>query len=89
MFIWKDVQELRNELVRKDELLQRHYEKIAVWQNLLSDLKSYNKSPAHGPAPPGMITGQVPPGQPTPQPPPQPGIINQVLSKIHSILIWN
>lgn len=72
------MQELRNELVRKDELLQRHYEKIAVWQNLLSDLKSYNKSPAHGPAPPGMVTGQVPTGQPTPQPPPQAGIINQV-----------
>lgn len=44
--IKEDVNDLRIELVRKEELIKRHYEKIAVWQNLLADLHSYAKSPA-------------------------------------------
>lgn len=46
MNVKEDINELRQELVRKDELLKRHYEKITVWQNLLGDLHSYAKSPA-------------------------------------------
>lgn len=48
LVVKEDIAELRMELVRKDELLKRHYDKIAVWQNLLSDLQGYAKSPAQG-----------------------------------------
>lgn len=46
MVVKEDINELRLELARKDELLKRHYDKIAVWQNLLADLQVYAKSPA-------------------------------------------
>lgn len=48
MVVKEDINELRLELARKEELLKRHYEKIAVWQNLLADLQGYAKSPAQG-----------------------------------------
>lgn len=48
MVVKEDINELRLELARKDELLKRHYDKIAVWQNLLADLQVYAKSPAQG-----------------------------------------
>lgn len=50
LVVKEDIAELRMELVRKEELLKRHYDKIAVWQNLLSDLQGYAKSPAQGTA---------------------------------------
>lgn len=46
MNVKEDITELRVELARKEELIRRHYDKIAVWQNLLADLHSYAKSPA-------------------------------------------
>lgn len=48
LVVKEDIAELRMELVRKEELLKRHYDKIAIWQNLLSDLQGYAKSPAQG-----------------------------------------
>ncbi|RZB41605.1 mediator of RNA polymerase II transcription subunit 28, partial [Asbolus verrucosus] len=48
MVVKEDINEFRLELARKDELLKRHYDKIAVWQNLLADLQGYAKSPAQG-----------------------------------------
>lgn len=59
MNVKEDISELRLELARKEELLKRHYEKIAVWQNLLADLQSYSKSPAQGSSTPG--NSSVPP----------------------------
>lgn len=53
MNVKEDISELRLELARKEELLKRHYDKIAVWQNLLADLQGYAKSPAQGSATPG------------------------------------
>lgn len=53
MNVKEDISELRLELARKEELLKRHYEKIAVWQNLLADLQSYSKSPAQCSSTPG------------------------------------
>lgn len=51
--IKEDIIDLKTELTRKDELIKRHYEKIAVWQNLLADLQGWSKSPAQGSAPNG------------------------------------
>ena len=51
----EDINDLRMELTRKEELIKRHYDKIAVWQNLLADLQGWAKSPAQGPAPNGKI----------------------------------
>lgn len=53
--------------MRKDELIKRHYEKIAMWQNLLADIQSqgWAKSPAQGQMPPSaMSNGQGVPPQP-------------------------
>lgn len=55
MIIKEDINELRNELSRKEELLKKHYEKISVWQNLLADLQVYAKSPAQSSGTPGII----------------------------------
>lgn len=51
----EDINDLRLELARKEDLLKKHYEKINVWQNLLADLQVYAKSPAQGSTTPGMI----------------------------------
>lgn len=71
MNVKEDISELRLELARKEELLKRHYEKIAVWQNLLADLQSYSKSPAQStptsssvpPSPIANIPGNQTPNQ--------------------------
>ncbi|XP_072393246.1 mediator of RNA polymerase II transcription subunit 28 [Diabrotica undecimpunctata] len=59
MNVKEDISELRLELARKEELLKRHYEKIAVWQNLLADIQSYSKSPAQSSGTPGASS--IPP----------------------------
>ncbi|KAI4491969.1 hypothetical protein M0804_003361 [Polistes exclamans] len=51
LVVKEDISDLRLELARKEDLIKRHYDKIAVWQNLLSDLQGWAKSPAQGPAP--------------------------------------
>ncbi|ODN01655.1 Mediator of RNA polymerase II transcription subunit 28 [Orchesella cincta] len=40
LIIKDDASELRFEMVRKDELLKKNYEKINVWQSILADLQS-------------------------------------------------
>lgn len=35
-----DSNELRLEMMRKDELLKKNYEKISHWQNILSDVQA-------------------------------------------------
>ncbi|XP_066259316.1 mediator of RNA polymerase II transcription subunit 28 [Euwallacea similis] len=66
MNVKEDINELKLELGRKEELIKRHYDKIVVWQNLLADLHSYAKSPAQaggGTTPSGAGTsgGSIPP----------------------------
>lgn len=39
LLVKEDNDGLKSELARKDELLKKHYDKIAVWQNLLADLQ--------------------------------------------------
>lgn len=53
LVVKEDINDLRIELARKEDLIKRHYEKIAVWQSLLADLQGWAKSPAQGPAPTG------------------------------------
>ncbi|XP_011140830.1 mediator of RNA polymerase II transcription subunit 28 isoform X2 [Harpegnathos saltator] len=58
LVVKEDINDLKLELGRKDELIKRHYDKIAVWQSLLADLQGWAKSPAQGPpAPNGLSTG--------------------------------
>ncbi|KAF7407920.1 hypothetical protein HZH66_002457 [Vespula vulgaris] len=57
LVVKEDISDLRLELARKEDLIKRHYDKIAVWQNLLSDLQGWAKSPAQGPAPNGLPNG--------------------------------
>ncbi|CAD6215771.1 GSCOCG00000583001-RA-CDS [Cotesia congregata] len=53
LLVKEDISELRQELARKDELIKRHYDKIATWQHLLADLQGWDKSLAQGSAPNG------------------------------------
>ncbi|XP_063221321.1 mediator of RNA polymerase II transcription subunit 28 [Bacillus rossius redtenbacheri] len=64
LIVKEDTHELRLELMRKEELIKRHYEKIAVWQNLLADLQGWAKSPA----PSGMSNGSSGPPPPATTP---------------------
>lgn len=57
---FQDIADLRHDLARKEELIKRHYDKIAVWQNLLSDLQGWAKSPAHQ-GTGGAASGATPP----------------------------
>ncbi|GAB6031562.1 hypothetical protein CHUAL_009328 [Chamberlinius hualienensis] len=57
----EDITDLRAELIRKDQLIQKHYEKIQVWQNLLSSLHG----PGHRPQP---MPNQNQPQQQAPPP---------------------
>ncbi|KAK9869583.1 hypothetical protein WA026_003335 [Henosepilachna vigintioctopunctata] len=59
MVVKEDINELRLELSRKEELLKRHYDKVAVWQNLLADLKSYTRSPVQGSIGAGVNNGII------------------------------
>lgn len=50
--------DLRYEINRKDELIKKHYERIELWKNMLSDQQ---QPPPHPPAhPPHMPPSQVP-----------------------------
>jgi mediator of RNA polymerase II transcription subunit 28 len=40
LLIKDDANELRLELIRKDELLKKNYEKISHWQSILSDVQA-------------------------------------------------
>ncbi|XP_053975415.1 mediator of RNA polymerase II transcription subunit 28 isoform X2 [Hylaeus anthracinus] len=57
LVVKEDINDLRVELARKEDLIKRHYDKIAVWQNLLADLQGWAKSPAQG-LPNGTQSGQ-------------------------------
>lgn len=57
LVVKEDINDLRLELARKEDLIKRHYDKIAIWQNLLADLQGWAKSPAQGPAPNGLPNG--------------------------------
>ncbi|XP_020285238.1 mediator of RNA polymerase II transcription subunit 28 isoform X2 [Pseudomyrmex gracilis] len=48
LVIKEEITDLKAELSRKEELIKRHNEKIAVWQNMLSDLQGWAQSPAQG-----------------------------------------
>lgn len=64
ILIFQDTTDLKVELARKEELLKRHHEKIAMWQNLLADLQGWGKSPVAGGAqgPAGSAPGPGPGG---------------------------
>uniref|UniRef100_A0A8C3YSL8 Mediator of RNA polymerase II transcription subunit 28 n=1 Tax=Catagonus wagneri TaxID=51154 RepID=A0A8C3YSL8_9CETA len=43
---FEDVSELRNELQRKDALVQKHLTKLRHWQQVLEDISVQHKKPA-------------------------------------------
>jgi len=54
----EDINELRQELARKDQLIQKHYEKIAYWQGLLADPPGVGRPSAQ--TPPAAVTRPSP-----------------------------
>ena len=70
LILREDSSELRAELQRKDELIRRHYEKMAHWQALLQDMKEQQQPPQPQNAPGLQPGAKMQPGSPLP---PQPG----------------
>lgn len=70
LILREDSSELRAEIQRKDELIRRHYDKMAHWQSLLQDMKEQEQqqqtppqnAPAGAAALPAGVKGQ--PGSP-------------------------
>jgi mediator of RNA polymerase II transcription subunit 28 len=58
LLIKDDVSELRFEVMRKEELVKKNYEKIAYWQSILADLQS--STTVSGKAGPGSSGGGTP-----------------------------
>ena len=44
MVLKEDSDEMKRELIRKDELIKRHYEKLGDWQALLQDMQGGSSS---------------------------------------------
>ena len=44
MILKEDSDEMKRELLRKDELIKRHYEKLGDWQSLLQDMQAASSS---------------------------------------------
>merc|ERR1719397_343470 len=64
MILKEDTQELKAELVRKEELIRKHYEKLGQWKEMLADAQQVtsqsNPSQAarpQGPGPQPMLGG--------------------------------
>jgi len=55
----EDTNDLKAELVRKDELIRKHYEKLGQWQNMLADVQSSGQGAANG-----LMSSQAARGQP-------------------------
>lgn len=66
--ILEDINELKNELARKDQLFQKYYEKVGQWQALLSDI-SGSPVPRSAPQTPNPVP-QGPLPMPSQGPPP-------------------
>ena len=41
LIIKEDITDLKVELLRKEELIKKHYEKILIWQNLLAEMHGW------------------------------------------------
>ncbi|ESO96849.1 hypothetical protein LOTGIDRAFT_159596, partial [Lottia gigantea] len=64
----EDIQELKNEIERKEKLIDKHHERLQNWQNRL------HKIPGNGGPQPG---GAGHPQQPQGPPPPHPSMMHQ------------
>jgi len=77
MVLKEDTAELKSELVRKDELIRKHYDKLQQWQGMLADVQGVQPSGNSAVRPPGGqlgVPGLPPPGSiPTGGGPLQPG----------------
>ena len=61
MILKEDTVELKAELVRKDELIKKHYDKLGHWQTMLADVQGVQGGGGGG--------GGQPPRQQQQQPP--------------------
>uniref|UniRef100_A0A663DKC5 Mediator of RNA polymerase II transcription subunit 28 n=1 Tax=Aquila chrysaetos chrysaetos TaxID=223781 RepID=A0A663DKC5_AQUCH len=64
--IKEDVSELRNELQRKEALIQKHLGKLRHWQQVLEDISVQHKKPAEMPQGPLAYLEQAPANIPAP-----------------------
>lgn len=68
--IFQNISELKNELLRKEQLLNKYHEKIQTWQNLLQDVPGTPRPPPSA-VPPQPPQTMQPMQGPPPQMPPQ------------------
>ena len=69
MILKEDSDEMKRELLRKDELIKKHYEKLGDWQSLLQDMQaSSTNSTSSGGSNSSTLTPAASAGGPTSRP---------------------
>lgn len=68
-YVMQDISELRNELQRKEMLIQKHLTKIHHWQQVLEDINVQHKKPTDLPQGPLAFLEQASANLPAPMKP--------------------
>lgn len=68
-YVMQDISELRNELQRKEVLIQKHLNKIHHWQQVLEDINVQHKKPTELPQGPLAFLEQASANLPAPMKP--------------------
>lgn len=88
LLVSEDISELRNEIQRKDQILNKYYERLAVWQAMVNDTVTNSDGTHHlqKPQPMGQTqpTSQPPPPQMVGQTPTQPNMNPQLRHSVQS-----
>ena len=81
MILKEDSDEMKRELLRKDELIKKHYEKLGDWQSLLQDMQaSSTNSSSSGGSNSSNLTPAATAGGPTSRPSVGPASSDKVLN---------
>lgn len=59
MILKEDSDEMKRELLRKDELIKKHYEKLGDWQSLLQDMQGSSTSASNSGSSSGSTTASA------------------------------
>ena len=86
LLLTEDCIELRNEIARKDQILNKYYEKLQIWQSMVNETVGTGDGTHHLQKPISQTqpSGQVPPTQMVGQPPTQPQLTPQLRHTVQS-----
>jgi len=86
LLLSEDCLELRNEIARKDQILNKYYEKLQIWQSMVNETVGNSDGTHHlqRPITQTQPTPQPPPTQIVGQPPTQPTMAPQLRHSVQS-----